>query len=151
MYNLTEKIIDWFCPPRPSFIYPTVFAPPFAPPRGLVRTVVPPHPHPEGLHGRGGEPSQAIPDLRAPSGTCLQLAPVSDADSEKRHCLQPSSRCLSLSRAQHCAGWFNVTLGEDRRLSWAVLCLKGSFPYSFGTQFFLFIINMSQILHKNSL
>lgn len=151
MYNLTEKIIDWFCPPRHSFIYPTVLAPPFSPPRGLVWTVVPPHPYPEGLHGRGGEPSQAVPDLRAPSGTCLQLAPVSDADSEKGHRLQPSGRCLSLLRAQHCARLFNMTRGEDSSLSWAVLCLKGSFPYSFGTQFFLFIINMNQMLHKAGL
>lgn len=114
MYNLTEKMMSWFCPPQlPSFLPSSYcFYPPSLPPRGLVRAAVSPHPHPEGLHGRGGEPGQAVPDLRAPPGTCLQPAPVFDADAAERRCLQPSGRGVSL----WLPGLRDASLGGGRRL-----------------------------------
>lgn len=123
MSNFMEKLkISWKLVlhyiPRPSFICCTVLTPP--PLRGLVWTVVSPHPYPEGLHGRSGEPSQAVPDVCAPSGTCVQLAPVSDADAKKRHRLQSSSRCLLLLLVQNSARlltfylwwWIEFLLGQ---------------------------------------
>lgn len=129
--------INWFHPPWPSSS--PLFLHPLPPCRGLVRTAVSPHPYPEGLHGRSGEPSQAVPDVRAPSGTCIQLAPVLDADSQKGHRLQPSSRCLL--GTQHGAGWLKHILGDGRGLLSVGSFLKGFLEFWY--QFSLSVINMS--------